>query len=756
MAEQREPFKYSPLDKTKRQIRVITVLPKLSKDGLIQCHQHVIELPATIGDEPGPFRALSYEWGDEDAERFSILMNDATFTVRANLHAFLLVYRKQQGKLIPCQLPIWIDAMCINQTDTSERNHQVSMMKAIYSYASEVVIWLGMKLKPRSHSALRYIRRCSRSEAFGSRYLEPASFKMRPCKASLISSFRIPEKFRPGAQYMIRSQQLDHWINTLLAWMFLSARGIRELRETTYVTRAWVQQEIILARERVVFLGSSILSWAELKALETICLSLVTWQTPTGYHMYPDGFNSQMMLYAPLISLSRTSARIPHDHVYAFLGLCSDGAEFPVNYDSSLLELVVETSLFCVSEFLPHHRMGGDIWSSIPKALDCLVSNLPDRGLLRPHWASTERLYLSSPDFCTITHKHRDEILSGKALYNHFKIETREAVASFLSKGCPHDSLSNILTYDQHRDIPHQQQRRLLWYFFDSLVILGASHIAVREPQLENKKRARTARVDALVLCARDCQSGFMILAQLSVEFLVDDSVNLDIRFDDDGGTADAVYGMARSEYYGSRGLPGMLAEVSPNHWSVNPGLVFPATDIRPVCMLTGLPTNQAVRKAALDLLYADPDCTDLRPNSVHFERGLLHPGPQLCNPDLGGYRQRLWVCPHVATHRSRSPQNDHGASDDTGKKNDHGPVKPHSQSEDADRMPAPPAVISAYRDCPFIIDLAANESFQSYVEAVRRHYGLPLASDDTHRAAWVEQMETFPWLLPTSGLGGQ
>ncbi|KAJ6780462.1 hypothetical protein PWT90_01828 [Aphanocladium album] len=39
--------------------------------------------------------------------------------------------------------PIWIDAICVNQQDLSERNIQVSMMKEIYGQAQSVIIWLG-------------------------------------------------------------------------------------------------------------------------------------------------------------------------------------------------------------------------------------------------------------------------------------------------------------------------------------------------------------------------------------------------------------------------------------------------------------------------------------------------------------------------------------------------------------------------------------------------------------------------------------
>jgi hypothetical protein len=38
---------------------------------------------------------------------------------------------------------LWIDAICINQSDTLERNHQVKNMRLVYGTASSVVVWLG-------------------------------------------------------------------------------------------------------------------------------------------------------------------------------------------------------------------------------------------------------------------------------------------------------------------------------------------------------------------------------------------------------------------------------------------------------------------------------------------------------------------------------------------------------------------------------------------------------------------------------------
>ena len=43
----------------------------------------------------------------------------------------------------PPRNEFWIDAVCINQNDIVERNHQVAQMSMIYARAWRVLVWLG-------------------------------------------------------------------------------------------------------------------------------------------------------------------------------------------------------------------------------------------------------------------------------------------------------------------------------------------------------------------------------------------------------------------------------------------------------------------------------------------------------------------------------------------------------------------------------------------------------------------------------------
>jgi hypothetical protein len=61
--------------------------------------------------------------------------------VRKNLFEFLEI----ATELYPDER-LWIDALCIRQDDTTEKNHQVERMGLIYYSATEVLVWLGRSL----------------------------------------------------------------------------------------------------------------------------------------------------------------------------------------------------------------------------------------------------------------------------------------------------------------------------------------------------------------------------------------------------------------------------------------------------------------------------------------------------------------------------------------------------------------------------------------------------------------------------------
>ncbi|KAL6902627.1 heterokaryon incompatibility domain-containing protein [Trichoderma evansii] len=90
-----------------------------------------------IKNENPSFQALSYTWGNNSAAR-NIIINGIKLPVADNLYSFLQ-HRCEASQCID----LWVDAICINQNDLLEKNHQIPMMSMIYATASSLVIWLG-------------------------------------------------------------------------------------------------------------------------------------------------------------------------------------------------------------------------------------------------------------------------------------------------------------------------------------------------------------------------------------------------------------------------------------------------------------------------------------------------------------------------------------------------------------------------------------------------------------------------------------
>jgi hypothetical protein len=104
-----DTFQHQPLDHENSTIRFIKILPGLSPDGLIECTITNTTVDAT-------YVYLSYRWGLATSDQ-QILLNDRSFRVRQNLFDFLDM-RRAKTDLMPLY---WIDAMCIDQSNTAER-----------------------------------------------------------------------------------------------------------------------------------------------------------------------------------------------------------------------------------------------------------------------------------------------------------------------------------------------------------------------------------------------------------------------------------------------------------------------------------------------------------------------------------------------------------------------------------------------------------------------------------------------------------
>ncbi|KAM6504676.1 hypothetical protein FSOLCH5_015179 [Fusarium solani] len=131
-------YQYQPLDLTNgRQIRVLVLKAGRLEDPL-QCELEHANL------QQGPiYEALSYTWaddkGDDSVSRAIQCSYDGQFIgITKNCELALLRLRKQD-----VDRRLWVDAVCIDQSNILERNHQVKNMIAIFRSAIRVVVFLG-------------------------------------------------------------------------------------------------------------------------------------------------------------------------------------------------------------------------------------------------------------------------------------------------------------------------------------------------------------------------------------------------------------------------------------------------------------------------------------------------------------------------------------------------------------------------------------------------------------------------------------
>ncbi|KAJ8131906.1 hypothetical protein O1611_g1718 [Lasiodiplodia mahajangana] len=163
------------------------------------------------------YEALSWCWGLEAADyALKIEENGKTYKKRVKKElALALKYLR-----LPDQTrTLWIDAICINQDDHQERNHQVQMMSRVYTRAKEVCIWLGEDTD-ESKTAIDFIHR---------EIMELKNFD------AICSDKRYTDKWQ--------------------ALMMLMQRD--------WFSRRWVVQEIALATKARLYCGPDSLPWKE-------------------------------------------------------------------------------------------------------------------------------------------------------------------------------------------------------------------------------------------------------------------------------------------------------------------------------------------------------------------------------------------------------------------------------------------------------------------------------------------------------------
>ncbi|KAH9840352.1 Heterokaryon incompatibility protein (HET) [Teratosphaeria destructans] len=142
-------YEYRTLNQARKEIRLVLVQPaSKSPMGDVSCSVKEVSL----GDDAPKYETISYVWGDA-SRRGKIFIEGLTLDVPGSAEEVMRQMRHQDQPRT-----LWIDAVCINQSDVSEKTEQVSLMADIYSKSLCNLVWLG---KQEANT-------CDLSAAFGS------------------------------------------------------------------------------------------------------------------------------------------------------------------------------------------------------------------------------------------------------------------------------------------------------------------------------------------------------------------------------------------------------------------------------------------------------------------------------------------------------------------------------------------------------------------------------------------------------------
>jgi hypothetical protein len=132
-------YKRQPLS-SERHIRLLEVLPE-DVQGIMQCSISELSLDNVVSSSSSCYNAFSYTWESKHTDSY-ITCDGQRLPITRNCEAALRRLQRHRRN-DPPQLPLWIDSICICQSDVKERNAQVRMMGEIYERAHSVIVWLG-------------------------------------------------------------------------------------------------------------------------------------------------------------------------------------------------------------------------------------------------------------------------------------------------------------------------------------------------------------------------------------------------------------------------------------------------------------------------------------------------------------------------------------------------------------------------------------------------------------------------------------
>ncbi|KAJ4988896.1 hypothetical protein SVAN01_05520 [Stagonosporopsis vannaccii] len=227
-------YQYQPLDGSQQELRLVRLLPAQTNDGLIAITLYIFSL-----SKAPVFDACSYRWGSVSSASspHTIICDGAAMQVGHNLYLFLQAVAKGLGK----ERYLWIDAICIDQSNVSEGIH---LMSQIYIAAERTLCWTGcVDLTP----LVRFIS-LTKNISDGNERLASATWTT-DCYHS---SYKIV------AKDLINPDTLKDQSTRVIQL------GVDEFLGQDYFKRSWMLQDIFFSANPLIFDGNISIAWKDL------------------------------------------------------------------------------------------------------------------------------------------------------------------------------------------------------------------------------------------------------------------------------------------------------------------------------------------------------------------------------------------------------------------------------------------------------------------------------------------------------------
>lgn len=256
--------------------------------GIFQDPFHVCFHLADLQAGPVDYEAISYVWGQTTSntrgahgQTQRVMCGTQSIPISRNLSEALRYIRYSDRSRM-----IWVDALCINQTDDKERGHQVTLMSKVYSTAKRVIIWLSGRTTQTRNKADFYENSAYDPYPDEEQQIVYESLDARGQfdfrAVSMVANTWLTERsLDASATYLVNTRdsrvhqghlsylaggesygldfagwsQGDQQSDELL-WM-----AIKDLYQCQWFWRVWIVQEAVLASCAVVKMGNVEMDW---------------------------------------------------------------------------------------------------------------------------------------------------------------------------------------------------------------------------------------------------------------------------------------------------------------------------------------------------------------------------------------------------------------------------------------------------------------------------------------------------------------